>query len=281
MLIFITVGSISAADSDLAFDDVDGEDEYIDEDLDDGTDFDDDLNDDSDFEDDSDWDDDSDFDDDGDLDDGSDFDDEDIDDLNISDDYFTSYEYLKFKTISYLDRFGNCSDENWTQSEEFLSEYQIYLKDPSNYTLNESSKGYETYLKIFNSITSTFGDYNLSDNETEYLKFMIIYYLNHYGNVSENYTWNESDEFYSYVPWFCLTSAISGSASDSDIIEFLYPVYKNSNILSDSLTSVSLDNSNATSNASCLNTTSTENYGWLGNIFILLLMVILVILIII
>jgi len=142
-----------------------------------------------------------------------DLDDEGDDDLtdeddNESDYTFSDFDYLKFKITHYLDNYGNCSCHNWTESEEFLNEYQVYLLNPSNYTLNESSEGYETYLKIYDSVTVTFKDYNLTENETGYLKFMVIFYLNHYGNVSSNHTWNESESFANYTPPLYLLGAI-------------------------------------------------------------------------
>lgn len=204
ILLIVSLGSIYAADnSQDQLTDFDNDDYELDED-------------DFDLDDDSDLDDEDDFD----LDDDSDLDDDDdygIDDLDLDendsdyidddendsywDTYYQSYDYLYLKTILYLEKYGNAS-ENWTESENLNYEYQIYLTNPSNYTLNQSMEGYETYLKIFDSITSTFGEYNLTQNQTEYLKFIIIYYLNNYGNVSANYTWNESDEFSNFYPSF-------------------------------------------------------------------------------
>ena len=93
------------------------------------------------------------------------------------------------------------------------NEYQIFLNNSSNYTLNKSLEAYETYLKIFDSVNSTFKDYNLTENETQYLQFMVIYYLNHFGNVSANYTWNETDEFSSYIPpTYYMTASVFGGA---------------------------------------------------------------------
>lgn len=209
MLLLVCLGSIYAADNsqvslnDNSEDDFDL-DEFDDEEIDESDDGDDDwdLDDDNDDDDldDSDDDLDDDFDDYEDLDDDIDF--------NESDYIYSDFDYLKFKITFYLDRYGNCSDHNWTESEEFLSEYQIYLLNPSNYTLNESSEGYETYLKIYDSVTVTFKDYNLTENETGYLKFMVIFYLNHYGNVSSNHTWNESESFANYTPPLYLLGAI-------------------------------------------------------------------------
>ena len=141
------------------------------------------------------------------------------------------------KIIYYLDSYGNCSAYNWTESEEFLNEYQTYLLNTTEYRLNESTEGYQTYLKIYDSIISTFGDYNLTENETEYLKFMVIFYLNIYGNVSANYTWNESESFSNFsLPKYLLgaiyydiagmTSSASGCASApiSSSMEITNPV---------------------------------------------------------
>jgi hypothetical protein len=250
MLLLVSVGSIYAADNNLPVlsDDVGGEDDFeLDEDLGDvdsdgddddwddedlgdvDSDGDDDDWDDEDLGDvdsdgdDDDWDDedlgddDDDWEDDGDDDDWDDDDDDLYGELDDEDSY-TDFDFLQFKIINYLDKYGNCSSHNWTDSEEFYSEYQIYLFNMSGYVLNESSEGYKTYLKIFESITSTFGDYNLTENETDYLKFMIIFYLNHYGNVSGNYTWNESESFANYTPPIYLLAATcciaKGSASD-------------------------------------------------------------------
>ena len=214
LFLLVCLGSVYAADSNqITLNDNSGEDDFeLDDDLDDDwdDDWDEDLDDD--FEDDDeDW-------------------DEDLDD-NESDYSYTDFDYLEFKIISYLDRYGNCSDYNWTESEEFLNEYQIYLINPSNYTLNESSEGYQTYLKIFESITSTFGEYNLTENETAYLKFMVIFYLNHYGNVSGNYTWNESESFANFTPIILdilgapFYGNASGNASSAEFNYYLNPVY--------------------------------------------------------
>ena len=110
-------------------------------------------------------------------------------------------------------KYGNNSDLKWIETDDFYNEYQIYLDNPSNYTFNESAEGYETYLKIFDSITSTFCDYNLTENQTDYLKFMIIYYLNHFGNVSANYTWNESDDFRNFTHFWAVTDKCVGGVA--------------------------------------------------------------------
>ena len=212
MIVLIAVGSAYAADdSPSELNDDSGDDFELDDsndDLEDDENQDDDDDSDNDLEDDENQDDDDDSDedlDDDDLDDDDDSD-EDLDD-DESDDNYSDFDYLEYKIMAYLERYGNCTDDDWTESEEFLNEYQTYLADPSNYSLNESAEGYKTYLKIFDSITSTFGNYNLTDNETAYLKFMIIYYLNHYGNVSANYTWNESESFENFtLPDFFATA---------------------------------------------------------------------------
>ena len=200
LILIVSVGSIYASEdivSDLDFesDDLDSD---IDEDLDDEFEEDE-------FEEDE-FDDDSDDEFEEDLDD--DWDEEDYNETIISD-----FDFLKYKLTFYLNNYGNTS-LNWTLSQNFTDEYQIFLKNPSNYTLNESLEGYEIYLKIFDSVNSTFKDYNLTENETQYLQFMVIYYLNHFGNLSANYTWNETDEFSKYIPsiWFLATS-YSGGAS--------------------------------------------------------------------
>lgn len=189
MMLLVCIGSIHAADdvqSDLGND---YDEEELDEDLDE-------FNEDFESEDDLDNSDDENLDEDN-LDDENLDDEDNLDDDPVSD--YSDFDFLKIKITYYLDRYGNYSGHNWTESEEFLNEYKIYLTNTSNYTLNESSEGYQTYLKIFDSITSTFKDYNLSENETSYLKFMIIFYLNHYGNVSANYTWNESESFANFT----------------------------------------------------------------------------------
>ncbi len=135
----------------------------------------------------------------------------------------TEFDYLILKMQYYFMKYGNNSDLKWIETDDFYNEYQIYLDNPSNYTFNESAEGYETYLKIFDSITSTFCDYNLTENQTDYLKFMIIYYLNHFGNVSANYTWNESDDFRNFTHFWAVTGKctdILASAAMPDIDEF-------------------------------------------------------------
>jgi hypothetical protein len=144
-----------------------------------------------------------------------DYDDDEDEDDDGGESYYglSDFEFLKLKITYYLDRYGNYSSHNWTESAEFKAEYNIYLSNPSNYTLNESMEGHNTYLKIYDSITSTFKYYNLTENETSYLKFMVIFYLNHYGNVSANYTWNESESFANFtLPFYYLKGAFFDSA---------------------------------------------------------------------
>lgn len=203
LILLVCLGSIYASDDDGAFEGEEGDmDEFeLEEDLDD--DSQDDLGDDEDLSGDEEEEDDGESDEeDDDL--------QDDEDDNISDEYaYSDFDYLKMKITFYLDKYGNYSSHNWTESDEFLSEYQIYLANPENYTLNESAEGYKTYLKIYDSVTSTFGEYNLTENETAYLKFMVIFYLNHYGNVSANYTWNESDSFENFtIPWYYITGGL-------------------------------------------------------------------------
>ena len=215
LLLLVCIGSIYAADDSqiVLNEDSDASVFEVDEDLDDMSDdenLDDEGGDDTDDDEDLDDEDDSDDDLDDDLDDEDDSDDDLDDDLDDEDyDYdYSDFDYLKLKIIHYLDNYGNCSVYDWTESEDFLNEYQIYLLNPDNYVLNESAEGYKTYLKIYESITSTFGDYNLTENETAYLKFMVIFFLNHYGNVSANYTWNESEGFDNFtIPCMVLSGA--------------------------------------------------------------------------
>ena len=218
MIVLIAVGSAYAADdSPSELNDDSGDDFELDDSNDD---LEDDENQDDDDDSDNDLEDDENLDDDDDS-------DEDLDD-DESDDNYSDFDYLEYKIMAYLERYGNCTDDDWTESEEFLNEYQTYLADPSNYVLNESAEGYKTYLKIFDSITSTFGNYNLTDNETAYLKFMIIYYLNHYGNVSADSEWNESESFENFtLPKFFATAL-------PDIAKVLQASHSTPGIYSDS-----------------------------------------------
>ncbi len=270
MILLMAVGSIHAADnsSSKAIDDSDDDfelDDYLDD------------SDDEDL-------------DDSELDDYlDDFDDEDLDDSELDDylddfdddwaNYFKSYDYLEYKIISYLERYGNCSEDNWTESESFHDEYQIYLANSSDYTLNESAEGYNTYLKIFDSITSTFGDYNLTNNQTMFLKFLIIYYLNNYGNVSANYTWNKSESFENYTPPFdfmadAMCCRIAGNAAAGESGYYSEGYAPLSFIQSNNLTDV-----NQTSH---INQTITEAQNSRDlNIFVFILVLVIMILMII
>ena len=282
ILLIITVGSIYAADNADSSLNVNPDDDFVlNEDMDD--DFDEDDDEDDSGEDDSD----DDFDEDDDEDD-SDEDDSDDEDLDDEDDYNDSdvddFEFLEFNILAYLEKYGNCTDENWTGSEDFLNEYQIYLSDPSNYTLNQSAEGYETYLKIYNSTVSTFGDYNLTENETAYLKFLIIYYLNHYGNVSANYTWNESDDFGRFHLWEFSTALEKGFALGGIYApEESYKVVKNiDNMFSPTLaTSSDLNRTGEGSNATEMpNVDTKDNGSWWTYIIILFLALAIAILVI-
>lgn len=264
MVLFILIGSIHAADDSQSDLTVEVDDDF---DLDDDEDLDD--SDDESL-------------DDFDMDDDENLDDSDDEELDYEDfeesDYFRSYDYLEYKVMSYLERYGNCSEDNWTESESFLNEYQIYRANPSNYTLNKSAEGYNAYLKIFDSITSTFGDYNVTDDQTEYLKFLIIYYLNHYGNVSANYTWNESEGFANYTPPFdfladAICKQIGGNATAvayGDYSEIYFPGI------------VQLNNSTDVNQTYAAGQAGIEaQSSWELNIFVLILVLALMILIII
>ena len=274
LLLIISVGSIYAAD---------GADSTLNDNQDDNFVLDEDMDDDSDYDDSDNSDDDSDEEDDDSDDDNDDFDDDSYDEDDSDEEYNESenngFEFLEYKILSYLEKYGNCTDENWTESEDFLNEYQIYLSNPSKYTLNESAEGYQTYLKIYNSIVSTFGDYNLTENETAYLKFLIIYYLNHYGNVSADYTWNESDDFENFNPKYLLGAYYMGCASESaSAYNKSHDVFKHLNSLVHPILSVfssdlnkTVEESNVTnSNMTYGDMASDSNSGW-TNIIILFL----------
>ena len=264
MIVLIAVGSAYAADdSPSELNDDSGDDFELDDsndDLEDDENQDDDDDSDNDLEDDENQDDDDDSDedlDDDDLDHDDDSD-EDLDD-DESDDNYSDFDYLEYKIMAYLERYGNCTDDDWTESEEFLNEYQTYLADPSNYVLNESAEGYKTYLKIFDSITSTFGNYNLTDNETAYLKFMIIYYLNHYGNVSADYEWNESESFENFtLPKFFATAL-------PDIAKVLQASHSKPCIYSDSYDPFYALFYDYVSNSVDVNRTANGNHTAVGN----------------
>ena len=277
ILLMVAVGAVSAADnSDSTISDSPDDfelDEDLDDDPDDGEDdeFEDDDPDDEDDEDDEFEDDDED-----DEEEDDDPEDDDLDeDFNESD-----YDYLEMKILQYLEKYGNVTDENWTESQGFLNEYQVYLNDPSNYTLNETLEGYQTYVKIFDSITSTFGDYNITENETAYLKFLIIYYLNHFGNVSANYTWNESESFEYFIPklYYCTAFAM-GSASADEFSEIgFYDSFKSLNDIASPILGNSTD-TNATSNVTSVDSPG-DNGSWWDNILIMILVFVLVVLVI-
>ena len=184
------------------------------------------------------------------------------------------------KILLYLEKYGNVTDENWIESQDFLDEYQVYLNDPSKYTLNETLEGYQTYVKIFDSITSTFGDYNITENETAYLKFLIIYYLNHFGNVSANYTWNESESFENFTPeiYYCTAFAMGcASAHEFSPIGF-YDSFKSLNDIASPILGNSTD-TNATANVTSVDAPG-DNSSWWDNILILILIAALIVLVI-
>ena len=278
MLLIVVAGSAYAADDsqskttdslddDFELDeDLDDDLEDIDEDLDDDEDIEEDLDDDlgDDLGDDEDIDDDLD-------DDLDEYNDTDLD-INMSD-----YDYLEFKILRYLEKYGNCTDENWTSSERFINDYQLYLKNPSNYTLNESAEGYQTYLKIYDSITSTFKDYNITENETEYLKFLIIFYLNNYGNVSANYTWNETEDGFDYFNPWVLDTCILGLASYKCNVSNYHNALGNlNNAFSAVLTNSTDVNITSTGDVEYIAPPAHhDDYGW-DNILVLALVLVLV-----
>ncbi|MBR7050682.1 MAG: hypothetical protein IKI27_04435 [Methanobrevibacter sp.] len=288
ILLMVAVGAVSAADnSDSTISDR-PDDFKLNEDLDDGP------NDDSDEGDDDSEDDEGDEEDDGSDDEGDEFEDDDDsedeeddegdefedDDFNDSDSDYSDYDYLEMKILLYLEKYGNVTDENWIESQDFLDEYQVYLNDPSKYTLNETLEGYQTYVKIFDSITSTFGDYNITENETAYLKFLIIYYLNHFGNVSANYTWNESESFENFTPeiYYCTAFAMGcASAHEFSPIGF-YDSFKNLNDIASPILGNSTD-TNATANVTSVDAPG-DNSSWWDNILILILIAALIVLVI-
>ena len=290
ILLMVAVGAVSAADnSDSTISDS-PDDFKLNEDLDDGP------NDDPDEGDDDSEDDEGDEEDDGSDDEGDEFEDDDDsedeeddeeddefedDDFNDSDSDYSYYDYLEMKILLYLEKYGNVTDENWTESQDFLDEYQVYLNDPSKYTLNETLEGYQTYVKIFDSITSTFGDYNITENETAYLKFMIIYYLNHFGNVSANYTWNESESFEKFIPeiYYCTAFAMGSASADVFSPIGFYDSFKSLNDIASPILGNSTD-ANATANATSVDAPG-DNSSWWDNILILILIVFLVVLVIV
>ena len=324
VLLIMCIGSIYAADANVSSINIhdsiqiSSSNDFDDDlDLDDDSDLDDEDYD-EDYDDDSDWDD---FDD-------SDLDDEDYDDDSDWDDFgwfagnykilykdyvmgaatakfsnhyasdynISDYEYLEFRIMSYLDNFGNCSDENWTTSDDFLAEYQLYLENPGNYNFNESDENYETYLKIYDSIVSKFEDYNLTQNETDYLKFLVIYYLNNYGNCS-NYTWDESCDFCTYymtkfLATSCPNEVLSGFASSNadnsnsnfEESNFIAPFYSGNvayNVLSDSIDSNSTQLNNSTQLKNSTVTFNMNSNGGENNLLMLLFAVLMMIVLII
>ena len=276
ILLMVAVGAVSAADnSDSTISDS-PDDFELDEDLDDDPDDEDDEFEDDDSDDEDDEDDEFEDDDEDDEEEDDDPEDDDLDeDFNESD-----YDYLEMKILLYLEKYGNVTDENWTESQDFLDEYQVYLNDPSKYTLNETLEGYQTYVKIFDSITSTFGDYNITENETAYLKFLIIYYLNHFGNVSANYTWNESESFENFTPeiYYCTAFAMGcASAHEFSPIGF-YDSFKSLNDIASPILGNSTD-TNATANVTSVDAPG-DNSSWWDNILILILIAALIVLVI-
>lgn len=277
ILLMVAVGAVSAADnSDSTISDS-PDDFELDEDLDDDSDDEDDE-----FEDD-DPDDEDDEDDEFEDDDEDDEEDDDPEDDDLDEDFNESdYDYLEMRILQYLEKYGNVTDENWTESQDFLNEYQVYLNDPSNYTLNETLEGYQTYVKIFDSITSTFGDYNITENETAYLKFLIIYYLNHFGNVSANYTWNESESFEYFIPklYYCTAFAMGSASADEFSAIGFYDSFKSLNDIASPILGNSTDtNTNATANVTSVDAPG-DNGSWWDNILILILIFVLVVLVI-
>jgi len=235
-------------DSDLVDDIEDDFDEDFDEDFEDDSDLDEDF--DEEYYDDSEFDefdyeewDDIDF----------DFEEEDFEDFNFT---FFDYEFLKNKIISYLEHNGNSSGVNWTESEDFYTQYKIYLANPENYTLNQSSENYEIALKIYDSITDSFDYFNLTDNETEYLKFLIIYYLNNYGgNLSQYDDYNSK---------FLHIMAMSGCFSPDKMLNKVNS--KNLNNLNTLKTSVSPVNVVGSVIGNQTNTTGNGNFTVTGGV---------------
>ena len=277
ILLMVAVGAVSAADnSDSTISDS-PDDFKLNEDLDDGPNDDPDESDDDsedEFEEDDEGDDESDDEDDEDDEDDDEFEDDDFNDS------YSDYDLLEMKILLYLEKYRNVTDENWTESQDFLDEYQVYLNDPSKYTLNETLEGYQTYVKIFDSITSTFGDYNITENETAYLKFLIIYYLNHFGNVSANYTWNESESFENFTPeiYYCTAFAMGcASAHEFSPIGF-YDSFKSLNDIASPILGNSTD-TNATANVTSVDAPG-DNSSWWDNILILILIAALIVLVI-
>ena len=114
----VAVGAVSAADnSDSTISDS-PDDFELDEDLNDDPDD----EDDDEFEDD---DPDDDEDDEFEDDDEDDEEDDDPEDDDLDEDFNESdYDYLEMKILQYLEKYGNVTDENWTESQGFLSEFK-------------------------------------------------------------------------------------------------------------------------------------------------------------
>ena len=144
--------------------------------------------DDEDFEDEEDWEDEEDYDDE---------DDEDYEDYEAND-----FDYMKYKIFRYLEKFGSI-EENWHESEDFNNSYKAYLEDNSSYCLDEANENYETHLKIYNSVLRALEDKNFTEEETNYLKFLLMYFLNNAD--TSNYTWNEEDDFENFIDDFLVT----------------------------------------------------------------------------
>lgn len=203
----------------------------------------------------------------------TDFDNEDVDENESDVTNCNDFNHLNLRILIYLEKFGNCSDENWTQSEDFISKYQAYLVDNTSYELDKNNENYETYLKIYNSIVSTF-DGNLTDNETAYLKFLIMYYFNNYGNCS-NYTWNESDEFSQFYPSYLVTALFDTSSISAHAGNNQYTNFNNQMLVP----FVGVEsNSTSNNNVTSLN---QQNNSIDSNLFVLLFVILMLILMII
>ena len=213
MIIIVSLSSVSAFDT-ANTQACAGEDISIDE-LGNGNEFDE-INSYEDFEEDNelDYEDDTDYEDEDDMDydDEDEEDDEDFDDEDYEEDYdeddedyedyedyedISSFDYYNDRILKYLEKFGN-APEDWYMEEDFNKTYKLYLEDSSSYSLDEENENYETHLKIYDSIFSTLERTDLEDNETNYFKFLVMYYLNNYANTT-NYTWDEEDSFEKFL----------------------------------------------------------------------------------
>ena len=103
---------------------------------------------------------------------------------------------------------------------------------------------------------------------------MIIHYLNHYGNVSANYTFNESDEFYNYhMPLQYLALSLGGMFSCSASSNGQNHYFNNNNNQF-----VFSSNSNETLNETALENIDVEfELSWWGILILLILVILLVI----